>query len=199
MVAVNPCANLRDASHRDAGVMYHADLDLSPGALAMSVDRRQRVLVSCITIGIAASMSACSSDETWDAVDPCSVIDMDQLRALSYKPDEITTTREDQANGARCNYQDRTRLAAVQINELPEVERNAPRIDPPIRDVQIGGHTVYVANETHNKCSVYFTADTLSVTVDFHPTNYTLEFGDQGCEEMRDVLTSTVNNITGNL
>ncbi|NLG54595.1 MAG: hypothetical protein GX542_02950, partial [Rhodococcus sp.] len=166
----------------------------------MIKNRRRQALVAVLAAGLGLSVSACGMfgpDEKWQAADPCKVIDMDQLRELSYKPDEITTAKDDSANGTHCRYSDRTRLADVRIDELPETQRNAPRVDPPLRDLEIGGRTVHVAGESHNRCSVYFTIDTLSVAVEFHATNYLLDFSDAGCDEMLDILTSTINNISG--
>lgn len=160
------------------------------------------ILIAATVTVVAIGATACGSEEpeTWRSMNPCTLLDVQNLEFLASSLDNIYDEKlGDDPFGISCNYLDSgfsraAMIATVGVSEYGEIADSIPKLATPVREIDSAGIAVNVMRESEQMCAVQFDIDSRSVTIAFH-SNVSDLASDRGCDEIIDLLNSSVTRI----
>lgn len=143
----------------------------------MNMSTPIRVALMTVAVGATVTATACGNDSdaaqepvtNWRSVDPCSLVDEDQLSKISDHGGSLKREHQDDRTSKICNFtgDGESRPLRIQFQGLPPSMADVPAPGTG-RTTQIKGRNATVILETGGFCNVRFKFDgvTLGVVVD---------------------------------
>lgn len=163
-----------------------------------------RVAMVMLAAAAVVTVSGCGNDSAdrepvtdWRSIDPCSLVDSDQLAKISEDPTSVQGQKSGDQMSTACNFKgtDISRPLRIHLQDLPP---NMPASPIQIRTIEVDGRTGTVTEESGGRCTVRFKFDgvTLGVVVSPDRSKTDVAVGDdsnKSCDAQKPLISAIVD------